>query len=92
MAPAEGRLLQPSLVLQGFWSMASGMASGIPGGMATLGSLLKGQGEILHLPFLLPATWNGGVMAGTAVPILGLEVTCTIGATCCHGRAATLKS
>lgn len=41
--------------------------------MATLGSVLKGLGQILLLPFLLPAIWNGDTMAGTQAPILGLE-------------------
>lgn len=48
--------------------------------METLGSLLKGMGLILLLPFLLPAAWNGEVMAGAPACILGLEVTYTEGA------------
>lgn len=57
MSPAKGRLFHPSLVLEGFWPMTYSC-------MATLGSLLKGPGQILRPPFLFPATWNGDIMAG----------------------------
>ena len=59
--------------------------------MVTLGNLLKGMGLILLLPFLLPATWNVNVMAGALAPVMGLEVTYTIGAICQHAGQAILK-
>lgn len=84
MSPAKGRLFHLSLVLEGLWPMTYSCTT-------TLGSLLKGPGQILHPHFLFPATWNGDIMGGTPAPILGLEGTYTIGAMCWNGRAAKWK-
>lgn len=59
--------------------------------VVTLGGLLKVMGQTLLLSFLLHVTWNGNVMAGAPALILGLEVTCTIGAVCWNGGAVVLK-